>query len=105
MKKLIATLVIGGFLTAGLIGCGPTASTGGSTSGPANTGAPAPVKGKVTKSDAGKITVEGKEYDASAAKVTIDGAAGKAADIKTDNTVTITLDKDSKVTDVDVKTK
>jgi hypothetical protein len=66
---------------------------------------PKPVTGKVTKSADGKITVEGKEYDASAAKVTIDDKPGKAADIKADSTATITLDKDGKVTGVDVKTK
>jgi hypothetical protein len=65
-----------------------------------------PIKGKVTKAEGNKITVEGKEYTIpESAKVTVDGAADKkASDIKEGNMVTIT-EKDGKVTAVDVKTK
>ena len=104
MKKLIAAFIVGAFLSAGVIGCGP-----GTTSGPTGTsssGAPGPVTGKVTKVENGKITVDAKDYTIpDTAKVMIDGAKKTPADIKTGDTATITMDKDSKVTDVDVKTK
>ncbi len=68
--------------------------------------APGPVTGKVTKVENGKITVDAKDYTIpDTAKVMIDGAKKTPADIKTGDTATITMDKDSKVTDVDVKTK
>jgi ribosomal 50S subunit-recycling heat shock protein len=67
---------------------------------------PKPVMGEVKKSDGGKITVGDKDYTIpDAAKVTIDGKDKKAADIKVGDTVTITFDKDGKVTAVDDKPK
>jgi uncharacterized glyoxalase superfamily protein PhnB len=69
------------------------------------------VTGKVTKSDAGKITVkpetgDAKDFTIADDKVVmIDGKPGKAADIAKDNTVTVTTDKDGKITAVEVKTK
>jgi len=110
MKKMIAMLLIGGFLAAGVIGCGPAATTEPSK-GPAPAAQETKTEGKVTKADAGKITVSGKDFTVpDEAKVTIDGADKKAADLKDvkpddKTTGTVTADGSGKVTKADVKTK
>jgi len=113
MKKLIATLFAGGLAALVVVGCGPTPTSEAPTGGPRTPAASQDVKteGKVTKADAGKITVSGKDFTVTDdAKVTIDGADKKAADlkdVKTDDktTATVMADGAGKVKSVDVKTK
>jgi ribosomal 50S subunit-recycling heat shock protein len=72
---------------------------------------PKPVSGKLTKIEGSKITVADKALDVpDTAKITVDGADKKIADLKDikvdDKTMaTVTLDKDGKVTALEVKTK
>ena len=104
MKKMIAILLVGGFLSAGLIGCGPPAET----TGPGTS----PTKEKTTP-PAGETSVKGKaKADATDTKVTVgdtdvtltadtkfSGDATKASDIKKDWTIDATV-KDGKATAV-----
>ncbi len=54
MKKLIAAFIVGGFLSMGVIGCGP-GTTSGTTSAPAKE---VKTEGKVTKVEKGKLTIK-----------------------------------------------
>ena len=105
MKKLIAMLVVGGFLAATLVGCGPATTSapektgpGGSGTGPGGTSAAAPktTTGEVTdwtkpdlkvKTDAGDekkfsvpdtVTVDAKKGD----KVTVTEDGGKVTKVE-----------------------
>jgi hypothetical protein len=104
MKKLIAMLVIGGFLAAGLVGCGPTPSTeppkGGMPMGETS------VKGKA-KDDATAtkvtVTTADKDVDVTLTDSTkFTGDAKAATDIKKGWSVDATV-KDGKATTVDGK--
>jgi len=99
MKKLLPLLVIGGFLTAVLVGCGPTATTGDKDKEKEKAGAgeTKTVTGKLdADATAEELTVDGKKYT-----VSKDIKDFKAADWKKDDKVKLTLDKDGKVSKVE----
>jgi len=99
MKKLIAAFIVGAFLSAGVIGCGP-GTTSGTT--PPVAGAPKEVKteGKVTKAEKGKLTIKPTAGGDEKSFAVPDDV--KIDSIKVDDTVTIT-ETDGKVTKVDKK--
>jgi hypothetical protein len=115
MKKLIATLVVGGFLAATLVGCGPANTTEppkgagpGGTSSSSNK--ETTTTGKISKVDGAKVTVKPTSGDEKtftipdSAKVMVDDKEGKPSDIKEGQNATITEDG-GKITKVDIKTK
>lgn len=98
MKKLIPLLLLGGFLAAVVIGCGPTPTTA-----PEKKGSTVDAKFSEYKDD--KLTTKDpdKSFDVKGIKPMIDAKEGKWDDIKTGDKVTVTLDKDDKVTKVEKK--
>ena len=106
MKKLIAMLVVGGFLAATLIGCGPatTSESKGAGPGPTGTAGATPkvvtTTGKVTKAEKGKLTV--KPDSGEEKTFTIPDEVKIGDDVKVDATVTVT-ETDGKVTKVEKK--
>ncbi len=98
MKKLIAAFIVGGFLSAGMIGCGP-----GTTSAPPPVaGAPKEVKteGKVTKVEKGKLSIKPTAGGDEKTYAVPDDV--KIDSFKVDDVVTVT-ETDGKVTKVDKK--
>jgi hypothetical protein len=105
MKKLIATLVVGGLVAALVVGCGPTPSTPDSTkpaTGPASTGTvnTKTTTGKVTKLAADSITVKPDSGDEK--KFDVPSSVKVPDDVKVDS-VAIVTETDGKVTKVEAK--
>jgi hypothetical protein len=100
MKKLIAAMIVVGCLSAALIGCGPPATSEPPPSThPPSTGAPKTTSGKVT--DWTKPTLKIKTDAGDEKSFTVPDSV--TADVKKDDTVTVTTDADGKVTKVEKK--
>jgi len=99
VKKLIPLLLLGGFLAAVVIGCGPTPTTA-----PEKKGATVTAKFGEYKDD--KLTTKDpdKTFDVKGVKpVDKDGKDAKWDDFKAGDSVVVTTDKDDKVTKVEKK--